>query len=75
MHDYSKLASAFLKLSKPAQRALLNANIFSPANLARQSRAEVAALHGIGPSAFPVLDKALAASGLHFDADDPLRKR
>jgi hypothetical protein len=75
MSDVSKLSPAFAKLSKPAQRALVNARILDEKDLARCSRAEVAALHGIGPSAFPVLERALAAMKLSFKADERSRKR
>jgi predicted Fe-Mo cluster-binding NifX family protein len=61
-----QLDPAFAKLSKPAQRALMGAGIFTAKDLARHTRAEVAALHGIGPSAFPVLESALKAAGLKF---------
>ena len=61
-----QLDPAFAKLAKPAQRALVGAGIFTPKDLAKHTRAEVAALHGIGPSAFPVLEAALKAAGLKF---------
>ena len=64
--DYSKLDPALAKLSKPAQRALINAGIFTPRVLAQRTRAEVAAPHGIGPSAFPALESALKQAGLKF---------
>ena len=64
--DYSRLSSSFSKLAKPAQRALINNNIHSEEDLARWARAGVAALHGIGPSAFPILDDALRRAGLKF---------
>ena len=64
--DYSKLDPAFAKLAKPAQRALINAGIFSTQDLARRTRAEVRALHGMGPSAFPVLEQVLKHAGLKF---------
>ncbi len=64
--DYSGLAPAFLGLSKPAQRALINNAIFTPADLARWKRKDVAKLHGIGPSVLPKLDQVLAAEGLGF---------
>lgn len=66
MTDSTKLDPAFAKLSKPAQRALMNAGIFTPRDLAQHTRAEIAALHGIGPSAFPVLESALKSAGLKF---------
>lgn len=53
-----------VKLSKPAQRALANAGIVRFADLARWTERDVAALHGIGPTAFPELRAGLAARGL-----------
>lgn len=64
--DYSRLDSAFAKLSKPAKRALIHAGIFTPKDLARHTRAEIAALHGIGPSAFPILEAAAQSAGLRW---------
>lgn len=64
--DYSKLSPAFVKLGKPAQRALINAGILTPKQLAKKTRAEIAALHGMGPSSFPKLEAALKAEGLTF---------
>jgi hypothetical protein len=64
--DYSKLDPAFAKLSKPAQRALLNAGIRTPAALAKWTLKDVAALHGMGPGSFPVLKAALKSKSLSF---------
>jgi len=64
--DYSTLSPVFDRLSRPAKRALINQGILTPGDLAAYSRAEVARLHGLGPSAFPVLAAALAAAGLAF---------
>ena len=64
--DYSRLDPSFAKLSKPAQRALINAGILTPKDLARHTRAQVTALHGIGPSAFPTLESALKSAGLKW---------
>lgn len=64
--DYSKLDSGFNRLSKPAKRALINNRIHSAKDLAKWTRQDVARLHGIGPTAFPVLDEALKAAGLQF---------
>jgi predicted flap endonuclease-1-like 5' DNA nuclease len=64
-----QLDPAFAKLAKPAQRALMGAGIFTPKDLAKHTRAEVAALHGIGPSAFPILESALREAGLTFKAE------
>ncbi len=64
--DYAALSPAFSKLSRPAKRALINSGILEPRDLARYSRQAVADLHGIGPSAFPLLIEALRAEGLDF---------
>ncbi|HKF47923.1 MAG TPA: hypothetical protein VKB38_11250 [Terracidiphilus sp.] len=63
----SKLDPAFAKLSKPAQRALIAAGIYSAKDLSKRTRAEVAKLHGIGPASFPVLEAALKEAGLSFN--------
>ena len=61
-----RLNACFAKLSKPAQRALVQHKIFSESDLSRWSRGEVAKMHGIGPVSFPVLDLALAEAGFEF---------
>jgi hypothetical protein len=61
-----RLDSCFAKLSAPAQGALIEHHILSVADLAKWPRAEVKRMHGIGPSAFPVLEQALADAGLDF---------
>ncbi len=63
-----RLQACFAKLSKPAQRALINSNIFSANDLSGWKRGDVAKLHGIGPSALPILDQALAEAGQQFKA-------
>ena len=55
-----------LKISQPAHRARAGAGIKTLAQLARHTEAEVLALHGIGPSALPILRKALKSAGLAF---------
>jgi len=55
-------------LAKPAHRALANAGIGSVEELARRREAEVAALHGMGPTGVTALRAALAAKGLAFRA-------
>ena len=55
-----------VKLSKPAQRALAAAGIVTFADLRTWSRADVAALHGIGPTAFRGLEPAMRARGVAF---------
>jgi hypothetical protein len=64
--DYSRLSKDFSKLSKPAQRALINNSIFTPADLARKTVKEISAFHGIGPSSIPILRKVLTRHGLKF---------
>jgi hypothetical protein len=64
--DYSRLSPSFLKLSKPAQRALINHKIYGEEDLARWTRTDVATLHGVGPSSFLLLENALSSAGLEF---------
>jgi hypothetical protein len=71
--DYSGLSFDFAKLPKPAQRALINNKIFTPADLARKTLTEVSQFHGIGPSAIPVLRRALKKNGLRFRLSDSER--
>jgi hypothetical protein len=55
-----------VKLGRPAHNALALAGITTFAELARWSQRDVAALHGIGPTAIPKLVAALAQRGLAF---------
>ena len=64
--DYSTLSSDFSELSKPAKRALVNSGIRTPADLAKRTLNEIGKLHGVGPSAFPILRKVLRKNGLSF---------
>lgn len=61
-----RLDACFAGLSRPAQRALMDDGIFTVRDLAGWSCKEVAALHGIGPSSFPILERALAEAGMEF---------
>jgi len=62
-----KPASGFLALlSAPARRALQHAGFTDPAVLASHTEKEILALHGIGPTAMPILRKALREAGLAF---------
>ncbi len=54
------------KLSAPARRALQNAGLIEPGLVAAKTEKEILSLHGIGPSAIPVLKKELAERGLKF---------
>lgn len=53
-------------LSAPAQRALAGAGYTHIEQLAATTEADILKLHGIGPSAIPMLREALAAKGLAF---------
>ncbi len=48
--DYSKLDSKLKVLSKPAQRALINAGLFSLRQVRSVSEAQLRELHGMGPT-------------------------
>ncbi|MBI3567908.1 MAG: DNA-binding protein [Gemmatimonadetes bacterium] len=53
-------------MSGPALRALANAGITSLTHLTRWTRADLRALHGMGPKAIIVLDAALRERGRRF---------
>ncbi len=53
-------------LAAPARRALENAGISSLLALSKRSEKEILALHGMGASSIPKLQKALALQGLSF---------
>jgi hypothetical protein len=54
------------KISAPATRALNNAGYTSLGQLADVSRAELAALHGMGPKALGIIDDALRQHDLRL---------
>jgi uncharacterized protein YdhG (YjbR/CyaY superfamily) len=58
------------KIGAPATRALAIAKINSLERLASYSEAEILALHGVGPSALPLLRAALQTAGLEFRQED-----
>jgi hypothetical protein len=64
--DYSKLSIELRGLSKPAQRALINAGIFTVQDLSKRTQRQVMALHGMGPTSIPVLKEALMSAALRF---------
>ena len=53
-------------LSAPARRALENENISTLKQLSKFSEKEILKLHGIGPTAIPILKSALKKEGLSF---------
>ena len=56
----------FPKLSKPAHRALANANILKLRDLGKWTEKDLLALHSIGPSAIPPLKAAMKKAGIVF---------
>lgn len=62
----SRLTTALPKLAAPARRALDGAGINALEDLAERSEAEIAALHGMGPSALATLKAEMAEHGLSF---------
>ena len=57
---------ATLKISKPAHRALTNAGILTLQQLSGWTEKQLLQLHGLGPSAIPVIKAALAETGLRL---------
>ena len=62
-----KPSESFLaKLSAPARRGLEHNGITTHEKLSTYSEKEILKLHGVGPSAIPVLKRELEAIGLQF---------
>ncbi|MFI6938855.1 hypothetical protein ACIBI4_06260 [Streptomyces sp. NPDC050418] len=55
-------------IGRPATRALLGAGVETLEHVAGYRRAELLAMHGVGPKAVRILGEALAARGLGFRA-------
>jgi predicted flap endonuclease-1-like 5' DNA nuclease len=53
-------------IGRPANSALLQAGITTLAQVAAHGRAELLAMHGVGPKAITILAAALADRGLTF---------
>jgi hypothetical protein len=53
-------------LAAPARRALENAGIKTPVQLAKHSEPELLKLHGMGPGSIPKLRSVLKSKGLMF---------
>lgn len=53
-------------VSKPAQRALASIGVTKVSQLTRHTKEDLLALHGFGPKAILVLEKALAERGKAF---------
>lgn len=54
------------KLSAPARRALIAADLNTLEKLASVSESELLALHGIGKASIPLLQEALLSEGMAF---------
>ena len=71
----NKPSKGFLSLiSAPARRALASKEIHTLSKLAQFKSAEVAALHGMGPTAMAKLENALKEKGLSFKREDDKNK-
>jgi predicted flap endonuclease-1-like 5' DNA nuclease len=55
-------------IGKTAARELAHHGIDSLARVAAHTKAELLAIHGVGPKAIAILDEALVAKGLRFRA-------
>jgi DNA-directed RNA polymerase alpha subunit len=60
--------SLMKKMSKPAQRAILNSGIATLEELASLSEKDVAQWHGIGPNSLKTLRAILEENGLSFSS-------
>lgn len=64
----ASMGSPLLRTSRPAQNALEHAGVTTLEELGEWRRADVAALHGMGPKALGILDSALRDAGLGWRA-------
>ena len=55
-----------LGLASPARRALVNAKLLKLSDLKKITRADLAACHGMGPSAIKILDAEMKSKGWTF---------
>jgi len=63
----NKPVKGFLSMvSAPAKRALEGASIKTLKQLSKKTKSEILALHGIGQSAIPILEKELKTNNLSF---------
>ena len=53
-------------LAAPARRALVDAGLTELSGLSNWTRAELTALHGMGPRALDIIDEALMSKGFSF---------
>jgi uncharacterized protein YdhG (YjbR/CyaY superfamily) len=69
-----KIAELYGKLSAPARRALQELKLKEVAQLSRYTRAEIAGLHGIGPSAMKIIEAELASMNVAFKQAEAEKK-
>lgn len=60
------IAELYVQLSRPAQRALQSLNLKELKDLCRFTRKQIAALHGLGPSALKLIEAEMRALNLAF---------
>ena len=53
-------------LGAPARRGLVDAKILKVSDLGKFTKEQIEALHGIGPTSLPKLDKAMKSEGVKF---------
>ncbi len=58
-----------LGLAAPARRALVNAKIYTYSHLENKTRAQISALHGMGPSAMTRILRAMRSRRLKFKGE------
>jgi DNA integrity scanning protein DisA with diadenylate cyclase activity len=59
-------STAFPKIPKPAERALIGAGFTKLEQLTAISETDLLNLHGVGPKAIRILKEALAEKGFEF---------
>jgi len=64
--DAPRAVGSLPDLPAPAQRALAASGVTSLADVCARSRAELLALHGVGPKAIRVLQEAIDGAGLRW---------
>lgn len=58
-----------LGLAAPARRALVDAKIYTYKHFEKKTRAQISALHGMGPSAMALILKAMRSRRLKFQGE------
>ncbi len=71
VNKYEKFDSEWraLGLAAPARRALVDAKIYTYKHFEKKTRAQISALHGMGPSAMNLILKAMRSRRLKFQGE------